>query len=66
MSDAGVSGPVKPLILGHAPQGITRLVYDLFDYLDEKVHGLDALGRRLRTTVTGEEHGKAIQLRGAE
>lgn len=65
MSNAGVAGLVKPLILGHAPQGITRQVYDLFDYLPEKAAALEAWGRRLERIVTGEEPAKVIQLRGA-
>ncbi|MBI5444665.1 MAG: integrase arm-type DNA-binding domain-containing protein [Deltaproteobacteria bacterium] len=63
MTNAGVSGLVKPLILGHAPQDITRKVYDLYDYLDEKTRALDAWARRLRIIAAGEEPEKVIRLR---
>jgi integrase len=64
MSGAGVAGLVKPMLLGHAPQGITQAVYDRFAYMDEKAHALESWGRRLRSIVTGEEAPKVVQLRG--
>ncbi len=64
MSGAGVAGLVKPLVLGHSPQDVTRRHYDLHDYLDEKALALEAWARRLRAIVTGEKPGKVIPLRG--
>jgi len=64
MSGAGVAGLTKPMILGHAPQDITKQVYDLYDYLDEKAHALEAWGRRLRTIITGEQEQKVVRLYG--
>lgn len=63
MSNAGVAGLVKPMILGHKPQGITQAVYDRYAYLDEKAHALEAWGRRLVGIVTGETAAKVVHLR---
>jgi integrase len=65
MSGAGVAGLVKPMILGHAPRGVTLRTYDLFSYLPEKAAALDAWGRRLQAIVTGEVRGKVVELRTA-
>ncbi|MDF1551681.1 MAG: integrase arm-type DNA-binding domain-containing protein [Deferrisomatales bacterium] len=54
MSAAGVGGLIKPMLLGHAPQHVTRQVYDLFDYLPEKTRALDAWGRYLARIVAGD------------
>ncbi len=65
MSGAGVAGLVKPMILGHAARGITLRTYDLFGYLPEKAHALDAWARRLEKITTGAEEAKVIHLRGS-
>lgn len=66
MSNAGVAGLVKPMVLGHRPLGITQTVYDRYAYLDEKAHALEAWGRRLRAIVTGETATKVVQLRAGQ
>lgn len=63
MGRLGVSVEIIGRVLNHAPQGVTREHYALFDYAPEKRSALDRWAAELMRAVDGSSVDKVVSLR---
>lgn len=64
MGKLGVLVETIGRVLNHAPQGVTREHYALFDYAPEKRSALERWAAEIMRAVDGRPTGKVVKLRG--
>lgn len=47
-------------ICGHAPKGVTNQIYNLYEYIDEKRHALDAWSAHVRQVLESPRSGSPV------